>query len=58
MELRKSKVRYPHRVFEVGSIALSSCWWARIANSFNCNIRVGNDEETEEQQQQIDIKND
>ena len=29
--LEASKVAYPHRNYEIGSIALNSCWWGLIA---------------------------
>ena len=29
--LESSKISYPHRSYEIGSIALNSCWWGLIA---------------------------
>ena len=29
--LETSKIPYPHRNYEIGSIALNSCWWGLIA---------------------------
>ena len=31
-KLDQSDVKYPHRNYEIGAIALNSCWWALIAS--------------------------
>ena len=31
--LESSKVSYPHRNYEIGAIALNSCWWSLIAQN-------------------------
>ena len=31
--LESSKVAYPHRNYEIGTIALNSCWWGLIAKN-------------------------
>ena len=34
--LSNSSVKYPHRNYEIGAIALNSCWWGIIsANQMN-----------------------
>jgi len=30
-KLEKAEVKYPHRSYEIGSIAMNSCWWGIIA---------------------------
>ena len=31
--LESSKIAYPHRNYEIGAIALNSCWWGLIAEN-------------------------
>ena len=30
-KLEQAEVKYPHRSYEIGSIAMNSCWWGIIA---------------------------
>jgi predicted SprT family Zn-dependent metalloprotease len=33
LKLKTAGVAYPHKNYDVGGIALNSCWWAIIANA-------------------------
>jgi hypothetical protein len=32
-KLEQAEIKYPHRNYEIGAIALNSCWWAWIASN-------------------------
>ena len=34
-KLEHADIKYPHRNYEIGAIALNSCWWAMIADAQN-----------------------
>ena len=43
-KLESNEVKYPHRNYEIGTVAMNSCWWGIIArqNLLQPGLRIDN----------------